>query len=117
MKREDFDLIVEKRIESITKILSKKAEEYASDDDRFHNFKRAAAILETTQEKALAGMLVKHIVSVLDIINNPDKCSVAVFDEKIGDSINYLILLEGTLYERMTNKVLKQDAKYMAKKK
>ena len=115
MKHSDFNLIVEKRKEQITKILSQKSKEYSSEDDRFHNFKRAAAILETTQEKALAGMLVKHMVSVLDIVNNPDRFTAEVVDEKIGDSINYLILLEGTLYERMTKKELQPHS--MAKKK
>lgn len=115
MKHSDFNLIVEKRKESISAVLSQKSEEYSSEGDRFHNFKRAAAILETTQEKALMGMLAKHIVSVLDIVNNPDKCSSAVIDAKIGDSINYLILLEGTLYERMTKKELQPHS--MAKKK
>jgi hypothetical protein len=115
MKHSDFDLIVEKRKEQITAVLARKSKEYSSEDDRFHNFKRAAVILETTQEKALAGMLVKHMVSVLDIVNNPDKFTANAVDEKIGDSINYLILLEGTLYERMATKVLQPHG--MAKKK
>jgi len=100
----DFNEVVEARIEKIRKVLANKAGEYAKNDDRYHNFNTAARILGTTPEKALKGMLVKHEVSVMDLIdwaeNCPEKLTSGLIDEKIGDNINYLILLEGMLKVR-----------------
>ena len=105
MKPQEFDVIVEARIEKIRNVLKKKATEYATGGDRFHNFKVAAGADTTTAARALWGMFLKHYVSVKDIVdrfdpNNPDKLpSRELLDEKIGDSINYLILLEGIVIE------------------
>lgn len=105
MNSNEFDVIVENRIESIRKILTKKAEEYASEEDRLHNFTMAALIENTTKEKALWGMAMKHLISVIDLIDNsgneeklPTK---EIVEEKAGDLINYLILLEAVIKERI----------------
>ena len=101
----DFTSIVNDRLFSINKVLSQKEEEYATAVDRFHNFKVAARILNCTPENALLGMAMKHFVSVLDIVESLDtdkpKLDPSLIDEKIGDAINYLILLEGMLAERI----------------
>lgn len=102
MKPERFDEIVENRLKHCKDVLSWKNEEYSSDTDRLHNFKVAAAMDETTPENALWGMYLKHLVSVRDIVKNiesgvPSHVTVA---EKIGDSINYMLLLEALLAER-----------------
>lgn len=99
MESKDFNVIVEYRINSIKSILSIKEKEYATECDRLHNFKRAASILNTTPEKALVGMFVKHMVSILDIVDSCYKTDPVIIDEKIGDAINYLILLEAILKE------------------
>lgn len=99
-----FDEIVDARLEKIKNILGAKAEEYASVDDRFHNFNVAGRISGITPEKALYGMMLKHEVSVIDLIEmadiDPSKLNESLIDEKIGDNINYLILLEGLLKQR-----------------
>ena len=96
-----FDQIRERRIELIRYVLNSKKEEYAKGDtNRYHNFDRASRILEVSPPRALIGMFVKHLVSVLDIVDNYDKGNFPteeLVDEKIGDAINYLILLEGLL--------------------
>jgi hypothetical protein len=103
MTNKEFDVILEQRITLMRQVLQKKAGEYASLDDRLHNFKRAAQVLGTTSEKALLGMLVKHLVSLFDIVDSwPDKkCSVEMLDEKLGDTINYAVLLEAILKESL----------------
>ena len=98
-----FDQVVENRIKQIRSILCKKAKEYASKTDRFHNFRVAARKMNTTPEIALQGMMAKHEVAVLDMINDPSKATEEMIDEKIGDNINYLILLEGLLKERINH--------------
>lgn len=96
-----FDQVVENRIEQIRSVLHKKAKEYASTTDRFHNFRVAARKMNSTPEVALQGMMAKHEVAVLDMINDPGKATIRLIEEKIGDNINYLILLEGLLKERI----------------
>jgi hypothetical protein len=100
MTRDDFYFrIVEKRIQKIRDSLISKQGEYSRSEDAFHNFNTAGRILDVTPERALMGMAVKHFVSVLDMIESSgDKVHPAEYvSEKIGDLINYLILVEGML--------------------
>ena len=102
MTHTDFDLLLESRIRKIKSTLASKAGEYAT-DDCLHNFKRSGAIRGSTPEEALVGMWVKHVTSLLDIVDDvEDGClaSAAMVDEKIGDCLCYLILLEALLLER-----------------
>jgi len=103
----NFYALVQERCEKIKDILAEKGAEYASDDDRFHNFNVAARIYNTTPVKALKGMMLKHEVSVLDFIEwddtAPEKLTNELIDEKLGDNINYLILLEGLLKKRLND--------------
>lgn len=97
MTRKQFGKIVNKRIGLIKKTLTNKQKEYATKDDVFHNFKAAACISRNTKEEALWGMLSKHLVSIADIVFNDINPDDTTIEEKIGDAINYLILLEGML--------------------
>ena len=101
MDKETFDKIIENRIEEIQSTLIKKGKEYASNADRLYNFKRAAEIGRTTPEKALQGMRLKHSVSVLDLIEGRLPLTKELIEEKLGDEINYLILLEAVLKEKL----------------
>ena len=54
---------------------------------------------------ALAGMMCKHTVSIYDLIEGYEAgraIEPELWDEKIIDSINYLILLRAALYEDYT---------------
>lgn len=102
MNAKCFDEIVERRIKRIRILLTKKRAEYAPDgQDRLHNFNRAAAMLRIPRSQALLGMLAKHLVSILDMVDAISRRDpgIAMIDEKIGDAINYLILLEAMLME------------------
>ena len=105
MNKEQFETVVERRIQQIrTTLLSKGMEYQNGDSDVFHNFKIAAAMRNITPEQALDGMLLKHLVSMQDIVNNTAKGIAPTFqlaDEKLCDIINYYILLEGLLKERI----------------
>jgi hypothetical protein len=104
MKNQVFTDILEARITNMRRVLAAKADEYAFGGDRLHNFKAAARIQEIAPEEALLGMLAKHLVSVLDMVAAaaheiyPD---TSMIDEKIGDCINYLVLLEALLREHV----------------
>lgn len=78
-----------------------KGEEYAPDKtvDRLAHFKKAAVIIEGTSKEALLGMLAKHLVSLSDMITDGKQYPVERWDEKISDSINYLLLLRALVEE------------------
>ena len=95
--------MLKQRIENIYTVLGSKEKEYAKDGNRFHNFDLASRIEGNEPEQALWGMLLKHIVSVKDLVNNPNNANKYLINEKIGDFINYLILLEGIFYRRIEN--------------
>ena len=76
--------------------LKAKAAEYATNGDRLHNFRVAAAIEGTSKYAALGGMMAKHTVSVYDLLRYADEgkeIPKELWAEKIKDSINYLYLL------------------------
>jgi len=110
MNADQINNVVNNRCHEIKRILTKKAGEYATDSDRFHNFHVAARIVATTPERALKGMMLKHEVSVADLIDwadsDPEKLTDAMIDEKVGDNINYLILLEGMLKDRVARRMV-----------
>lgn len=102
-----FDDVLARRLDLVQRVLGRKASEYVRGGDRYSNFKHAAAYRNTTPEDALMGMRAKHEISLLDVVNDVREGrlpSVELLEEKIGDNINYLILLEGMIKERIEAK-------------
>jgi hypothetical protein len=82
--------------------LIEKAKEYADDADRLHNFKIAGPLLHMTPIGACGGFMAKHTISIYDMIAGVESgvtYSLAQWEEKIKDHINYLFLLWGLLNE------------------
>jgi hypothetical protein len=102
MKREDFTKRVEKRIDLIRQSLLTKHKEYAKDDNVFRNFDEAAGglSLHGTSSEVLWSYMTKHLVSIKDIVAENKPVDPTVVSEKIGDVINYLILLEAMLNQQ-----------------
>lgn len=100
MHANDFNAIVEAMFDQSRSVLVQKADEYAT-DDRLHNFKVAAALTGETTREALAGMMVKHTVSIYDMCRDEKTYSQKQWDEKIGDHLNYLLLLKAIVIEEM----------------
>jgi hypothetical protein len=101
MNKEEFEQVFDYVFTRSQATLVEKAREYAEDTDRLHNFKVAAALEGRTPEQALWGMHVKHIVSVSDMVRKDEEVFNAdQWDEKIGDAINYFILLRALVWER-----------------
>lgn len=99
MNNEDFTRNIQGRFAQSEETLIKKAKEYATDVDRLHNFKVAAELQGMTVREALGGMMAKHVVSVYDLIRQPELASPEVWDEKLGDNLNYLLLLSAVVEE------------------
>lgn len=108
MKTEQFEKIVQEQINRCTSVLIDKAKEYAT-ADRLHNFKVAAEMQDCTPRHALAGMMAKHTVSVYDMCNSGNDYPMELWDEKITDHINYLLLLRAVVEEEKEKRVTNND--------
>lgn len=98
MKTDQFNTIIENQQKRCMDVLVNKAKEYAT-EDRLHNFKVAAGLQMTTPINALAGILSKHTVSIYDMCRSGQRYSMEMWDEKITDHINYLLLLKALTVE------------------
>lgn len=98
MNSEEFNAIVENRIRLIKETLLRKGEEYAPGKDRLANFKRAADLQYTSPKKALGSMVAKQIISLYDMLEVSNS-NPWLWNEKITDIINYMILLEALTVE------------------
>jgi hypothetical protein len=92
----DFNDSIEKQIEKCRSLLIDKAKEYAT-EDRLHNFHVAAELSGKSPEECLGGMMIKHTVSVYDMLSNSSDYSSEMWEEKITDHINYLLILKAML--------------------
>jgi len=98
MTHDEFDKLFEAQVERSRSVLVQKSKEYST-EDKLHNFKVAAAVQGITPLEALAGMMAKHTVSVYDILRIKGPVNPDMFDEKITDHINYLILAKALFEE------------------
>jgi ERCC4-related helicase len=110
MNTETFDKIVEERLTKIKDILLIKSKEYAVNDDRLYNFRRASIINKETPEQALWGMFTKHLVSVIDLVEGSTQVTEYLVNEKIGDAINYLILLEAIFKDKLSANIVPKES-------
>lgn len=99
MAPDEFNKIVDEMTDKIKATLKKKATEYNLDEDRLSVFKRAAKLQHQTAPQALLGMMTKHVVSIYDYVEEDKKFTKELAQEKIGDNLNYLILLYALLLE------------------
>lgn len=102
MTQSEINEIFDSTIADCRAVLCGKADEYVGKGDRLSNFKHAAHLQNLSLPAALAGMMSKHTVSVYDMIcryQNGEKFSEEKWMEKVGDHINYLILLQAVLAE------------------
>lgn len=109
MKAERFNEIVAEQLDICNSMLVKKAEEYADDIDRLHNFKQAGTIQQIKPKQALAGFMAKHTVSIYDMLADDGDYSTELWEEKITDHINYLLLLKGLIEEEKSEVRLVMD--------
>ena len=100
MKVEQFTEIVSNRISKCKEILVDRAEQYATAQDRLHNFKRGASIADCTPAQYAKSLMLKQFTSVLDIIDGTIDPLDDIIDEKMTDIHNYLYLIEALLKEQ-----------------
>ena len=105
MNNGEFHSVVDNQIKTCVEILDSKSSEYAEDGDRLHNFKIAAKLQECSVQQALAGMMAKHTISIYDMCRSRGTPYEEIKNEKITDSINYLLLLKASLVELQADMV------------
>lgn len=104
MQQDKFNRVVKAQADKSLSLLTKKGKEYDNNTfDRLNSFKVAAALLGKNQTTALAGMMAKHTVSVYEMCANPTAYDMARWEEKITDSINYLLILKAMIEEELSN--------------
>ena len=113
MLHDEFDRIFEETVEKSRSVLASKSKEYAT-EDKLHNFKVAAVTEGVSNRRALGGMMVKHTVSIYDLLRADECADLAMWDEKIGDHINYLILLRALVIEELGDEVFEAVADVFA---
>lgn len=99
-----FNKLVFDRCEKTKEVLMEKAKEYARGPDRMRNFNRAQELTGRGREKCIWDMAIKHYISFLDILDEVEEGSLPdeqFLDEKIGDLVNYLILVEASIKEKI----------------
>lgn len=91
------------RLEKMKTSLQVKAKEYCRDGDFFHNFNTTSGAFNQTRERVAFDYMKKHWISFLDMLDDIDKGKIPAddyVDEKIGDLINYLYLIEESIKHR-----------------
>lgn len=101
MTQSEFRLIFADQVRKCEETLQNKRKEYTGDnEDRLSAFKVAASLQSCTPQRALVGMMAKHIVSLYDMCYaKKEPFAKELWEEKITDSLNYLFLLAAIIRE------------------
>ena len=108
MENEQFNDIIKSTLGDAKRMLTRKSEGYSTAEDRLHNFRTGAALNGVTMEQVCWGMATKHIISISDMVMSGDTYDSDIWDEKLGDAINYLAILKAitVAHESDSDKVL-----------
>ena len=109
MTEKELEIIIRKRCDSIIENLNRKGLEYSRNRDPLHNFNVGSRISGLSREKVVWGFALKHYISFLDMLDDVSLSRLPTedyVDEKIGDLINYLILCEASIKDK-----IKKDGK------
>jgi hypothetical protein len=79
-------------VDSYRNRLQRKNEEYSPYENPFANFDNATRFLNVSPETILLFYMTKHLMSLRQMVFG-GKYDVDVWDEKIGDLVNYLLIL------------------------
>lgn len=102
MEAPEFKAVIDEQLERSREMLFAKNSHYNSGEDKLRGFKATAALRGTSPQGALAGMMAKHTLSVYDMCESGQEYLIEVWNEKISDHINYLLLLRALVEESRT---------------
>ena len=93
MTRERFEQLLDELDASSLKILKAKNAKYSRNNDPLHNFHTGCLLDNSTTAQTIWHYMKKHVVALLDRIENDDWDDLDDTKEKIQDIINYLRFL------------------------
>lgn len=112
MDAETFNQIFEYQMGKVESTLSEKGNEYDLEfGDRLRSFRSAANLQRVSMKQALAGMMVKHTVSIYGMCASEEEFELEKWDEKITDHINYLFMLAAVVRDDLESKAAPAEAK------
>ena len=95
MNRQRLEQIFENRIAECRETMGMKGKVYATDENRLSNFYAGAELAKLTPQQYAFSLVSKHIIALRDKINADEPMSDEFITEKMGDIINYMVLIEG----------------------
>lgn len=110
MTFEQFDKLIAGAIENSAGVLRGKNAKYSTGCNPLHNFEVGAAIMGGTPAQAAWRYMTKHLAALRDKIERNDFDDMEDFQEKITDSINYLLIIYAIGCEERKNKRLLEEA-------
>ena len=106
MTPKKFNSLANGLMSQASKVRNAKMVEYEAEIDRLANFRKAANLSGQTVPESIAGMMVKHTVSIYDMVESEFRAyqtdpphSIELWREKLVDQINYLLLLYAAVRE------------------
>tara|TARA_R110000744_G_scaffold160678_7_gene276978 strand:+ start:48 stop:374 length:327 start_codon:yes stop_codon:yes gene_type:complete len=108
MNLNKFKLLLQGIINRTESTFNRKRNEYANDADVFISLKNGTDFsFHNEPEKVAYEYLCKHLESIKSIISKlpEEKPRYELINEKFGDAINYLIIIEGLLKERVNKEI------------
>jgi hypothetical protein len=102
MEHGEFAEILEGVLARVSAVLGVKTAEYAR-EDQLHNIRLSAHLQGESLAEAVAGMMVKHTVSIYTMIKDGRPHPEELWDEKITDHMIWLVLLKAALIEGAQN--------------
>jgi len=95
----DLETIADTLFANCKEVLVRKNDEYTINKDVLHNVYQAASLQGLTLTQLVTALMSKHTVAIFNMVTSKNAFSEEVWDEKIIDQINYLILLKIALEE------------------
>jgi len=106
MNQTVFNSYSKNLLSAAAKVRNSKMKEYLAEDDRLSNFRKAANLQGCSIPTAISGMMVKHTVSIFDMVDEEfgrfqvdPPYSSELWREKLIDQINYILLLYASIRE------------------
>ena len=104
MTNEIFNEIVEDLINHCKDTLIRKGDEYSTEKDRLSNIRRMASLKGSSTAQATWDACIKHFASVMDQIESGVIPNEAWMNEKLGDIINYMLILKAVWLDSKAKK-------------
>ena len=108
MNLSKFKILLEGIFRRTESTFNTKRNEYAHDEDGFKSLKNGTSFsFHNEPEQVAYEYLCKHLESIQSILKKlPEEVPrYELINEKFGDAINYLIIIEGLLKERVNKEI------------